>query len=158
MAWKSTLYRSMPPIPPKPRTNCEPSCDRSVMISKVAWSLSIQVPFKVLKKIPDLYDHPTKSRNNKSQIFSLIISLDQRWYIPMTSGILVDFSFICRSNTTKKTPKRSIDKIANGKTAIIEKKIYIQRRIFSNRLNQTPHHQSHRIAWLESQLYAIAWF
>ena len=26
----------------------------------------------------------------------------------MTSGILVDFLFFCRSNTTKMTPKRSI--------------------------------------------------
>ena len=111
--------------------------------------------FQSFEKIPDLYDHEIKSRNNKSQIFSLIISLDQR-YIPMTSGILVDFLFFVAQTQQKKTPKPSIDKIANGKTAIIEKKIYIQRRIFSNRLNQTPHHQSHRIAWLESQLYAVA--
>ena len=74
----------------------------------------------------------------------------------MTSGILVDFLFFVAQTQQKKTPKPSIDKIANGKTAIIEKKIYIQRRIFSNRLNQTPHHQSHRIAWLESQLYIVA--
>ena len=39
----------------------------------------------------------------------------------MTSGILVDFLFLS-FDTTKKTPKCSIDKIANGKTAIIEKK------------------------------------
>ncbi len=31
--WKSTLYRSIPPMPPNPRTNWEPSWDLSVMIS-----------------------------------------------------------------------------------------------------------------------------
>jgi len=40
----------------------------------------------------------------------------------MTSGILVDFLFFVAQTRQKKTPKRSIDKIANGKTAIIEKK------------------------------------
>lgn len=34
--WITKYRANVPPIPPKPRTNCAPSCDRSVMISSVA--------------------------------------------------------------------------------------------------------------------------